>query len=90
MVLVCQAFDGYPWAVCFQNCSSVWFRKLMSNEGGQRGGRRMDVILKWAASLGPEDSKSMEDGSGKRSLPVWFRSLMEVEERLRENGRACY
>jgi hypothetical protein len=45
MILVCQASDSYPWYVWFQTCISIWFRNLMSNEGRQRGGMRMEDSL---------------------------------------------
>lgn len=55
----------------------------MSNEGGQRGGRRMEVSLASrllrAGWLGPEGSASREDGWGKGSLPVMFRNLRSNE-----------
>ena len=41
MVLVCQAFDGYPWALWFWIIRSVWFRIYRSDEGGQRIGRKI-------------------------------------------------
>lgn len=64
MVLVWQASDRYPWAVWFRSGSSLWVRRLRSDEDGQRGGRRMlsplDGRLFRAAWLGTEGSKSRE------------------------------
>ena len=36
--------------------------------------------------LGPDGSESRDNGLGKKSLPVAFRSLAEVEESWWENG----
>ena len=59
-------------------------------EVGKRGSRRLEVPLDSrllrAAWIGPERSKNREVGWGKGSLPVWFRNLIEVQERQLENG----
>ena len=66
--------NEYPQAVWFRTCSSVQFRSLRSDEGGQRGGRGMkdsgNSRLLEAAWLGPENSANREDKKGKGSLPV--------------------
>lgn len=42
---VWQSSDGYLCAVWFWTCKSVRFRRFRSDEGGQRGGRNMEVFL---------------------------------------------
>lgn len=81
MVLVWQASDGYPWAVCFWTCSFVWFRSLKSNEGGQREvkGEWMspwDSRLPRAPWFGPEDSASKEDGWGELKLTCMVQGVL--------------
>jgi hypothetical protein len=36
--------------IWFQACNSAWFRSLRSEEGGQRGGRIMNVPLGWQSA----------------------------------------
>ena len=85
MVLVWQASNGYSCFVYFRTYSSVLFISLSSNEVDQRGaGQWMspwNSRLFGAAWLGPDSLQSRIYGWGEVSLPVWFRSLMEVEER---------
>ena len=89
MILVGQASNGYPWVVWFWTYSCVWFRNFRFNEGGQKGSRRMDVHLGWQvaqsnlARPGSQKEKGTWVGEGKHA--VWFRSLMEVEERWLES-----
>lgn len=68
MALVWQASDGY--------FSAIWFRSSRSDEGGQRGDRRMEVSsdsrMLRAAGEAPEDSASQEGGgSGGREASLY-------------------
>lgn len=56
----------YPGAECFYISIYVWFRICRCYEGGQRGGRRMEVSeYLGKLSMPPKDSVSREDGWGK-------------------------
>ena len=50
-------------------------------------GSKLAVLYGSGTSGGgvPESSESREDGWGKGSLSKWFRILMEVKERQKEN-----
>ena len=57
--------------------------------GGEVAGDQMslwDIRLLRATWFSPEGPESRGDGRRKGSLPVWFRSIVVMEERKQENG----
>ena len=83
MILVWLVSDGYLWSVCFRpadlySSSASDLTRVGRNVAGEWmcpwDGRLLRV-----AWLVPECSERREVGWGKGSLPVWFRSLTEVE-----------
>lgn len=66
MALVWQASDAYPWVLCLQNFSSVQFKSIRSNEGRQRGTRRVEGPLGQQAVQG-----SLAWPKGFREQGIW-------------------
>ena len=87
MVQVCQASNGYPWA--------VWFCIRRSDEGGLRGSRRMQVhriaVFSEQLSVYQRTQHIGELGARKESNMCAYKSagLIKVGWKVPREQRSC-